>query len=123
MSIWLYIVPVYFIAGVTCFIVSLFFVSPLAIHSTKDLLFIVGLGIVPTVMGHSILNYSMRHIRGQTVSIANLGEFVFAGLMAFFLLDEIPRWSFYAACLLVVGGAVVALRAMPPEPQKISTPE
>lgn len=112
-SIWLYVVPVYFVGGVVCFSASLFFVSPPGIHTAQDLLLTVGLVIVPTVIGHSILNYSMKHIRGQAVSIANLAQFIFAGIMGFLLLDEAPQWTFFFACALVVGGALLALRSTP----------
>ena len=112
-TIWLYLVPLYAVAAVTCFFASLPFVSPLAVDSARDGLMIVGLALVPTVMGHSILNYSMKHIRGQTVSVANLGQFIFAGLMAYAFLGEIPHANFYIACTLVVTGAVIALRSMP----------
>ncbi len=112
-SIWLYVVPVYFVGGLLCFAASLFFVSPLAIYSWQDLLLTLSLVIVPTVIGHSILNYSMKHIRGQAVSVANLAQFIFAGVMGFLLLKEVPQWTFYLACVLVVVGAVLALRSTP----------
>ena len=82
-------------------------------ETPKDLLLTIGLGIVPTVLGHSILNYSMRHIRGQAVSIANLSQFIFAGIMGYFFLSEVPQWTFFVACPLVVGGAVLALQSTP----------
>ena len=55
----------------------------------------------------------MRHIRGQAVGIANLGQFIFAGVMAYFRFDEVPAWNFYAAVGLVVTGAYLALRDTP----------
>ncbi|MDY6913267.1 MAG: DMT family transporter [Planctomycetota bacterium] len=112
-TVWLYVVPLYAVAGLVCFAASLFFTSPLAVESSQDLMLAGALGIVPTVMGHSIMNYCMRHIRGQAVSVANLGQFIFSGVMAFFLLAEAPQWTFYAACPLVITGAVWALRSMP----------
>ena len=74
---------------------------------------ILGLGIIPTVLGHSILNYSMRHIRGQAVGIAALGQFIFAGIMGYFLLSDAPQQTFYVAAPLAVVGAILALRATP----------
>ena len=113
-TIWLYVVPLYFAAGVLCFLVSLLCrVSPTDIGSTGDIWLILGLGIAPTVVGHSIMNYSMRHLRGQAVSIVNLGQFVFVGVMAFLLWHEAPQWSFYIACPLLVSGALLALRSTP----------
>jgi len=113
-SIWLYLVPLYFVAGAACFLAALPFVGPLEVSSNRDWLMVLGLAAIPTVMGHSILNYSMKHIRGQAVSVTNLSQFIFAGGMAFLFLGEVPRWNFYVACVLVVAGAVLALRDTPP---------
>jgi drug/metabolite transporter (DMT)-like permease len=118
-SLWLYVVPVYLFGGVICFAASLPLVHPLAGDYPRDLWMILGLGIVPTVMGHSILNYSMKHFRGQFVAVANLGQFIFAGAMAFALLSEVPQWNFYVAAVLVIGGAWATLGARPrPSRQK-----
>ena len=112
-SIWLYVVPLYFVGGCMCLGISLFFVRPPGIASAQDLLITLGLIVVPTIIGHSIMNYSMKHIRGQIVSLVNLGQFIFAGVMAFYWLAETPDWSFYAASAVIVIGAAVALRATP----------
>ncbi len=109
-SIWVYVVPLYFVGGCMCMGVSLFFVRPPGIASAQGLLMTLGLIVVPTIIGHSIMNYSMKHIRGQTVSLVNLGQFIFAGIMGYLLLTkpEVPDWTFYLAAVLVVCGSVVA---------------
>ncbi len=129
-SLWLYIVPLYFFGGVVSLAAAAAGgVRPWEIGTARDICVIVALAAVPTVMGHSIFNYSMRHLRGQAVGIANLGQFIFAAAMAYFLpaLDrllpgsgphpvpaELPGATFYPAAVLVVAGSVLALRATPP---------
>ena len=113
-DIWLYIVPVYAIAGVLCLAAAVPFVNPVRAYSARDVAMIVGLGLIPTVVGHSVLQYSMKHMRPQLVAIGTLGQFVFAGIMAFFLLAEAPTWTFYLSSALLVTGAVIAIRATPP---------
>jgi drug/metabolite transporter (DMT)-like permease len=115
-SLWLYLVPLYFVAGLICFAVSLAFTHPLAVGTAKDAACLLGLAVMPTVIGHTILNKSMKHFGGQTVSLANLAQFIFAGVMAYFLLTppEVPEWTFYVAAALVVAGAAVAVRYTPP---------
>ncbi|MDF7799743.1 DMT family transporter, partial [Pontiellaceae bacterium B1224] len=111
-SIWLYVVPIYAAAGTICFIISLFLVNPLTEPwSAKELWLLLGLAALPTVFGHSILNWAMTHLRGQLVSIVNMGQFIFAGIMAFIAFAEIPTLEFYPACALVIGGALLAMRA------------
>lgn len=108
-NLWLYVVPLYYVAGIFCLIVGVFFQNPLKPYTMEDLLYIAGLGIVPTVVGHTILNYSMRQLRGQLVSIAILSQFIFAGIMGYALLGEIPHPFFYISSALLAGGGIIAV--------------
>ncbi|MBN1554066.1 MAG: DMT family transporter [Phycisphaerae bacterium] len=120
-SIWLYLVPLYLLGGVLCLIAGLILETPPGMKAGFDGLMTLGLILVPTILGHSILNYSMKHMRGQIVSLTNLGQFVFAGVMAFFWRGEIPAHTFYLAGVLIVAGAAVALKSQsqpqPPAPE------
>jgi drug/metabolite transporter (DMT)-like permease len=111
-DIWLYLVPLYAVAGIICLLVAFVVSGPLSLLSWRDVLIVMGLAIVPTILGHSILNQSMRHLRGQIVSVFNLFQFLFAGVLAYFLFGEVPSPVFYAAGALVVGGAIVVIHAM-----------
>ncbi|MCU0519348.1 MAG: DMT family transporter [Anaerolineae bacterium] len=104
-SVWLYLVPLYGVAAVSSMAVALFFVNPIQPYSAREGALILGLGIVPTVIGHSLLNRAMRTFRGQIVSIVNMGQFVFAGLMAYVLWREVPHWPFYVASVLLACSA------------------
>ncbi len=110
-SIWIYVTPIYATSSVFCFICSLFFTHPL--HepwSIREGLLLLGLGLIPTVLGHSILNWAMTHLRGQLVSIVNMGQFIFAGIMAYLFFSEVPASLFYPACALLISGAILAMR-------------
>jgi drug/metabolite transporter (DMT)-like permease len=112
-TIWLYLVPLYAVAAVTTMVVAFVTNDPLAqVYTWREAGLILGLGIVPTVIGHSLVNRAMKYLRGQIVSIINMGQFVFAGLMAFLLWGEVPSATFFVAAGLlgvaayvVVGGA------------------
>jgi drug/metabolite transporter (DMT)-like permease len=117
-SIWHYVFPVYFIGGILCLIVALAAWAGGWIQAPHkqpldlvEIVCIVGLAVVPTVVGHSIINFSLTRLRGQTVVVINLSQFVFAGVMAFYLLDEVPTLSFYGASALLVSGAVIVILA------------
>ena len=75
----------------------------------------VGLGAIPTVCGHSLLNAAMRRIRGQIVSLCNVSQFVFAGFMGYMLFGEVPRAVFYMASAIVVTGVAIVVFSPPPE--------
>ncbi len=114
-SIWLYVVPLYYIAGVFCLLAAAVWgltrdagALP-RLYTTEDWFWAACLGIVPTIIGHSILNYSMKTLRGQVVSIINLGQFMFAGAMAFLFFHEVPHWSLYVASGLLLTAALVVV--------------
>ncbi len=107
-DLWLYMVPLYFYAFCLCFIIALIFEVPFRAYEIKDILMAIGLGLVPTVIGHTVLNYSMKHLRGQIVSIFTMFQFVFAGVMGYFLFDEVPTVTFCIVSILLTISAVVA---------------
>ncbi len=108
--VWLYLVPLYWIAGILCFAVAIAMGLPLGVNSLKEFALLLGIAVIPTIVGHSILNYSVKHFRGQVVSVVNLSQFIFAGALAYFIFAEIPGTAFYLTALLVVAGAWIVLR-------------
>jgi len=108
-STWLYIFPLYLIAGLFCFICSLFFINPFVTYSSKDIMIVLALAVIPTFGGHTILNYSMKYLRSQIVSMINSGQFITAGIMAYFFFNEIPEPTFYIAAALLISGVLIAI--------------
>lgn len=109
LSLWLYMVPLYAIAGMVCLLCALPFINPIKAYATTDVLLFIGLGLIPTVLGHTILNYSLKFFRGQVVSVTNLGQPVFAGFLGFLLFSEVPRPVFFAAAALIMAGVLIVL--------------
>jgi drug/metabolite transporter (DMT)-like permease len=108
-SIWMYVVPLYAVSGVLCFAVALFLANPFKAYTPRNLLNILALAVVPTVVGHTAFNHSMRTFRGQPVALASLGQFVFAGVLGYFFLGETPAPLFYVSSALAAGGACLAV--------------
>ena len=109
-TVWLYIVPVYLSAGVLTFIVALFFSSPIHHYTPYNLAMIAGVALVSTVIGHSALNYAMQRIRGQTVTVVNMLQFVIGGIFGYLIYAEIPTAAFYIASVLVVLSIILVLK-------------
>ena len=107
-SVWLYIVPVYLVAGVSTFIIACFFSSPWHHYTAYNLTMIICLAVVSTI-GHSALNYAMQRLRGQTVSIVNMGQFLIAGIGGYLLYNEIPTKAFYLSGALLVCAMVLVI--------------
>lgn len=119
-SLWLYVVPIYGISGGCCLVIGAIAGQGLVPTSGKEWLLMLALALVPTVIGHSILNDAMKHLRGQVVSLCNLGQFIFAAIFAYLLLGEIPTVAFAVAAALIVIGAITVIRdqAQPGSPAK-----
>jgi drug/metabolite transporter (DMT)-like permease len=109
-SIWLYVVPLYAIAGLACLAVAAGRLSSFFELPAREWLLLLALAVVPTIFGHSLLNGAMKHFRGNVVSVCNVGQFVFAGALAWVVFRELPKAEFWPAALLVVAAAVIALR-------------
>ena len=120
LRLWLYMVPLYFIAGVLCLLCALFTINPIKAYTLSNLLLMAGLGLIPTVLGHTILNFSLKRFRGQVVSVTNLVQPVFASGLGFLIFKEAPRALAYVAAALIVTGVLIVLGATHravPEPE------
>ena len=109
-TIWLYIVPLYFFAGLFCLLVSLFFVNPIKVYPGREIALFLALAIIPTVIGHSLFNYCMQRMSSQLVAIATPGQTIFAGMLAYIFFLEVPKWTFYLACVFLLTGILAALK-------------
>ena len=109
-SIWLYVVPLYAIAGLACLVVGIPRLPAVASFEAREWWLLLALAVVPTIVGHSLLNAAMKHFRGNVVSVCNVGQFVFAGVLAWIVFGELPKAAFWPAALLVVVAAIIALR-------------
>jgi drug/metabolite transporter (DMT)-like permease len=118
-SLWLYVVPIYALAGLLCFVAALPWIGTFQIASVREWSLMLGLACIPTILGHSLLNAAMRQMRGQIVSLCNVGQFVFAGLIAFFLFHEVPSPTFYATSVCVVVGIGIVVFSAPTPPPRL----
>ena len=119
-SIFLYVPPLYLAGGALCLMASAACETPFQAYARQDWLMLLGLALVPTVVGHSLFNWAMQHLRGQFVSITTLSQCVFAGVLAYPLLGEVPSAAFYAAAALMALGMAVALLS-PAPPAALAT--
>ena len=110
-SIWLYLVPLYWMAGIVCVIVALIARVPTPPPTAREAVMLLCLGLVPTVIGHSAINWSINHLRGQTVSTVNLGQVLFAGVAAWVVFGEVPSVWFAPVAAIVVLGSVITIRS------------
>lgn len=118
-SIWLYLVPLYSIAGFICIFIGLFRNGIPPKPPAMEWVHIFLLGLIPTVFGHSLLNLAMHWYRSQFVAIVSQMQFVYAGVLGFYFFTEIPHLSFYLASAFMMAGVVWTLYSHPPDSETL----
>ncbi len=102
---WLgYVFPVYGYAAATCLLILLMIEGVPSELEPQLLLVGFGLAIGPQLMGHGSLNYAVKYVSPTLLSTLILTEPVFATILAFFILGELPvMLSFLAIFVTLVG--------------------
>jgi len=67
------------------------------------------LAIVPTILGHTVLNWAIRHVPATGISISFLGEPVVAAALAFFFFGQKPSTATLIGSTLVLAGIYLTL--------------
>ncbi|MCP3097716.1 DMT family transporter [Myxococcus sp. K15C18031901] len=84
---------------------------------------LVALALVPQLIGHSLLNASVRHLSAPFVAVAALGEPVLSTVWAAALLAETPDWVQLTGGALALVGVVLMSREesarQPPPPDLV----
>ncbi|MDC7220984.1 MAG: DMT family transporter [Spirochaetales bacterium] len=107
-----YLVPLYLTGSLLCFLTALLtgvdFTAPMTVN---DWIALFGLGVVCTVGGHSIMNWSMKHMRGQIVSLFHTTQFFFAGIIGYIAFKEIPGRNFFISTVVILCGLIISITA------------
>jgi len=109
MSFIPYLAAVYFSAFLALLIFNLVAGSALFAYSWKVHLVMFLLALVPTGIGHTLINWTARRMEVYKVNIALLGEPVLASVMAYYFFGEKPYGLFYAGAIFIVAGIFLAL--------------
>lgn len=93
---------VYGVCTVCLLALSLALRAPLFGCPWQAYLACVGLAVLCTLGGHSVLNWALKYFKAGVVSIAQLGEPLGAALWAFLFFGETP------SALMLLGGVILA---------------
>ncbi len=79
---------VYGMSALTLFIYMLLSGESFAPYPAMEWLLFIALAIFPTLLGHSVFNWSLKWVSASAVSVSVLGEAAGASILACFLLGE-----------------------------------
>lgn len=104
LSVTAYTFIVYLSSTITLILLSLFTQTPLYPYSLHEMLKFLMLAVFCTILGHSIFNWALEHVKPTYVSTAILGEPVFATIWAVILFKEIPMlWQIIGSVIILYG--------------------
>ncbi|KUO88960.1 MAG: hypothetical protein AT716_01835 [Vulcanisaeta sp. MG_3] len=101
-SLATYTVPVYSVSALMTLITGLFLHTRFWPYPLYTWFYIVMIVLGPMLLGHTLLNYTLRYSRAITVTTSTLGEPIGATLLALLIFRQIPQ-------PLTVVGMVVTL--------------
>lgn len=100
--------------GIAAFILVLIVIiskEPIFSYSGKTYLWLLALGVFPQLLGHSLLNWSLKYISAAYVSLMLLGEPIGTIILASLFLKEIPTlFEGVGAALIMIGIVIGSIR-------------
>jgi drug/metabolite transporter (DMT)-like permease len=110
-GVWSYVSTVYGIAALALGLAALLGRAPLTGFASRDWAVFAALAAGPMLVGHTGMNYSLKHFRATTVNVAGLGEPVGATLIAWMVpaIHEVPSATALAGGAMVLAGIALSL--------------
>ncbi|MCP4580323.1 MAG: DMT family transporter [candidate division Zixibacteria bacterium] len=65
------------------------------------------LALVPTIIGHSLYNYAMRHVKAYKVGLSLVGEPILASIWAIFIFAEYPSIGTIIGGILIISALIL----------------
>ena len=110
-GVWAYASVVYAVAAATLAGLALGSGVGFTGYATRDWMIFAALAAGPMLVGHTGLNYALKHYRATTVNVAALGEPVGAGVLAWLIpaIHEVPGPLALVGSVVTLGGIGLAL--------------
>jgi len=97
----------YLSASITLLIIAFLTNSSLLGYGLYDYYGLIFLGIVPTIIGHNAIYYSVKYVSPTIVAAFPLGEPVLATILAYFIFGEIIGLSIYIGGFITMIGLII----------------
>jgi drug/metabolite transporter (DMT)-like permease len=111
LDLWPYVALVYGACFVTLLAIAAIARVPLLPQPPRELMIFAALAVGPMLLGHTGMNWALKHLPAYVVNLTVLGEPVGATLLAALLpgIREVPSALTLAGGALVLAGILLAL--------------
>ncbi|HXG65989.1 MAG TPA: DMT family transporter [Blastocatellia bacterium] len=96
-----YVTPLYGVCTLFLFVWVLAAGDQVYPYDATAWMYFIALAIVPTILGHTVFNWAIKHVKTSAISLAFLGEPVAAAALAFLFFSQEPPMA------TIIGGALV----------------
>jgi len=83
--------------------------------SGQTYVWLVLLGLIPQLLGHSTFNWALGYLPAALVSVSLLGEPIGSSILAYIFLSEVPGIIKVFGAILIFAGIIIASRKEKPE--------
>jgi len=104
-----YVTPLYAVCAVLLLLWVLAAGEPLYPYSGTQWAYFGALAVVPTILGHTVFNWAIKHVRPSAISLAFLGEPVAASVLAFIFFAQRPPLATLVGGALVLAGVYLSM--------------
>ena len=99
-----YVTPLYAVCSLFLLVWALLAGNSLAIHDASTWTNLAALAVVPTIFGHTVFNWAIKHVRPSAISVAFLGEPVVASVLALIFFGQQPPLATFIGGAFVLAG-------------------
>jgi len=99
-----YVTPLYAVCSLFLLVWALLAGNSLAIHDASTWTNLAALAVVPTIIGHTVFNWAIKHVRPSAISVAFLGEPVVASVLALIFFGQQPPLATFIGGAFVLAG-------------------
>ncbi|HJQ69675.1 MAG TPA: DMT family transporter [Blastocatellia bacterium] len=104
LSLLAYVTPLYAVCTLLLFVWAIAAGNPLYPYGAKEWAYFAALAVVPTILGHTVFNWAIKHVKPTVISLAFLGEPVVASVLAFIFFGQRPPAATFIGGALVLAG-------------------
>lgn len=99
-----YVMPLYAACSLFLLICVLIADNSLGPYGASTWAYLIALAVVPTIIGHTVFNWAIKHVRPTAISVAFLGEPVVASVLALIFFGERPPLATFIGGAFVLAG-------------------